>query len=761
MYTMRDPVRRAEQLFAEREATVCGETRHTYRQLADASAVSPGCCRRAPTPGPGRPVVAELGPLPRVVHRHPVRRPGDRPAQHPLGRARAALRHDRRRRQGADLRPRPGRPGRRRRAGHPPRHRRVRRAAGRRAGASSRRSRRQPGRALLHRRHDRHVQGRDAHPRQPDGQRRAHPARPAARRRRPLPDDGADVPRRRRRTSRSSCRGSAPTNVDRAGVRSRRRARPHRRARRITCALAVPTMLAALVERQAADPRDVSACGGCRTAPRRSPSRCSAAPPRCSAASSSTSTGRPRCRRSPPCFRHEEQRLDGPRAKSCGQPAPGVDLRIVDADGRPVAAGEVGEVVVRGPNVMAGYWNKPEQTAAAMLDGGWYRTGDVGYLDDDGYLYLVDRAKDMIISGGENVYCTEVEDALYTHPAVLEATVFGIPDERWGEAVHAVVVPRGDATTEQALIEHCRGADRRLQGPQVDQLPARPPAEVRPRQGPQTQAPRALLGRPHPPDPLREEDFSSVFSVPRMAGNLPENSRNHAHQDPARRVGDADAVVQRHPRPAGAAPAAAAPGHPRAGRARRPRAAVPDGAHRAGGHRPSATSTSPAACSTCTGCGGRARCTAPTASSGCSTRRRGSSTSTRASARPARTSRTRRCRRRTTTTRRASGKLTTETGAGQWGTALAFAAAQYGIECEIWQVAASYRSKPYRRTMMEIYGRDAALQPVGGHRVRPRRCSPRTRTTTAASASPSPRPSPSPPPTRTRATRSAACSTTC
>ena len=80
-----------------------------------------------------------------------------------------------------------------------------------------------------------------------------------------------------------------------------------------------------------------------------------------------------------------------------------------------------------------------------MLDGGWYRTGDLGYLDADGYLYLVDRAKDMIVTGGENVYCTEVEDALYTHPAVLEATVFGIPDEQWGEAVHAVVVPRSDA----------------------------------------------------------------------------------------------------------------------------------------------------------------------------------------------------------------------------------------------------------------------------------------------------------------------------
>ena len=109
---------------------------------------------------------------------------------------------------------------------------------------------------------------------------------------------------------------------------------------------------------------------------------------------------------------------------------------------------------MRGNNIMAGYWNKPEQTAAALRDG-WYWSGDVGRLDDDGHLFLLDRSKDMIISGGENVYCTEVEDALYTHPAVLEATVFGIPSEHWGEAVHAVVVLRSDAT-EAELIDHCR-----------------------------------------------------------------------------------------------------------------------------------------------------------------------------------------------------------------------------------------------------------------------------------------------------------------
>jgi long-chain acyl-CoA synthetase len=153
-------------------------------------------------------------------------------------------------------------------------------------------------------------------------------------------------------------------------------------------------------------------------------------------------------------LRHEERLLDTDREKSAGQPVVGVECVLRDPDGAPVAAGAAGEVTVQGTNVMAGYWNKAPQTAAVLRDG-WYWTGDVGRMDDEGYLFLLDRSKDMIISGGENVYCTEVEDALYTHPLVLEATVFGIPHERWGEAVHAVVVPRGPVTVEE-LIEHCR-----------------------------------------------------------------------------------------------------------------------------------------------------------------------------------------------------------------------------------------------------------------------------------------------------------------
>jgi long-chain acyl-CoA synthetase len=152
----------------------------------------------------------------------------------------------------------------------------------------------------------------------------------------------------------------------------------------------------------------------------------------------------------------EERRLEEACIRSCGQAVPGVEVELVapGGDGGPVAQGEVGEVLVRGSNVMLGYWNKPEQTAAALRDG-WYHTGDLGCLDERAYVYLVDRAKDMIVTGGENVYGVEVEEALYTHEAVLEAAVFGVPDELWGEAVYAVVVPRTDVDPEM-LVEHCR-----------------------------------------------------------------------------------------------------------------------------------------------------------------------------------------------------------------------------------------------------------------------------------------------------------------
>lgn len=143
------------------------------------------------------------------------------------------------------------------------------------------------------------------------------------------------------------------------------------------------------------------------------------------------------------------------RLGSVGAPVVGVQAEVRDGDGRPAPAGEVGEIWVRGPNVMLGYWRRPEATEAALA-GGWYRTGDAAHADEDGYLYVVDRLKDMIITGGENVYSIEVEQALMAHPLVLEAAVFGIPHARWGEAVHAVASVGDPAPSEEELIAHCR-----------------------------------------------------------------------------------------------------------------------------------------------------------------------------------------------------------------------------------------------------------------------------------------------------------------
>ena len=129
------------------------------------------------------------------------------------------------------------------------------------------------------------------------------------------------------------------------------------------------------------------------------------------------------------------------RQRACGRAAVGCEVAIVDADRRPVSNGVVGEVAVRGANVMMGYWERPEETAKAVIDG-WMHTGDGGYRDDEGYIYLVDRMKDMIISGGENVYSIEVENAVAQHPAVAQCAVIGIPDPQWGETVHAFVITR-------------------------------------------------------------------------------------------------------------------------------------------------------------------------------------------------------------------------------------------------------------------------------------------------------------------------------
>jgi long-chain acyl-CoA synthetase len=149
------------------------------------------------------------------------------------------------------------------------------------------------------------------------------------------------------------------------------------------------------------------------------------------------------------------------RLRSIGAPVPGVQVQVRGEDGAELPAQEIGEVWVRGPNVMLGYWRRPEATEAALVDG-WYRSGDAAYADSDGYLYMVDRLKDMIISGGENVYSVEVESALVEHVSVLEAAVFGVPDAHWGEAVHAVAVVRdGEDVSVADLTAHCR---RRLAG---------------------------------------------------------------------------------------------------------------------------------------------------------------------------------------------------------------------------------------------------------------------------------------------------------
>ncbi len=140
------------------------------------------------------------------------------------------------------------------------------------------------------------------------------------------------------------------------------------------------------------------------------------------------------------------------RMRSAGKPLPGVEIRIVSGDGEDVAVGEVGEVVTRSSNNMIGYWNLPDATATTMSADGWIRTGDAGYLDADGYLYIHDRMKDMIITGGENVYPAEVESAIFGHPAVQEVAVIGIPDDKWGESVKAVCVAKPGMTVEEADI---------------------------------------------------------------------------------------------------------------------------------------------------------------------------------------------------------------------------------------------------------------------------------------------------------------------
>jgi len=169
-----------------------------------------------------------------------------------------------------------------------------------------------------------------------------------------------------------------------------------------------------------------------------------------------------------------DHRQGGDILKSAGRSVPGARICIQDESGALLEAGETGEVCVRTGNIMREYWKKPEETEAAFRDG-WYHTGDAGYLNEQGYLFLVDRVKDMIVTGGENVYSSEVENALAKHPAVAQVAVIGIPDDKWGEAVHAVVVPYpGAKVTAEELIAHARGLIAGYKVPKSVELRATP-----------------------------------------------------------------------------------------------------------------------------------------------------------------------------------------------------------------------------------------------------------------------------------------------
>lgn len=167
---------------------------------------------------------------------------------------------------------------------------------------------------------------------------------------------------------------------------------------------------------------------------------------------------------------------------SCGRALAEAEVRIVDDSGAPVADGEIGEIEVRGPDVVPGYHNAPELTAASFHDG-WFRTGDLARRRSDGYVFIVDRKKDMIVSGGFNIYAVEVESVLHQHPGVYEAAVVGVPDERWGEAVHAVVVPRdGVSLDAPGLSAFCAERLARMKKPRsvdfVDALPHNPNGKI-------------------------------------------------------------------------------------------------------------------------------------------------------------------------------------------------------------------------------------------------------------------------------------------
>jgi acyl-CoA synthetase (AMP-forming)/AMP-acid ligase II len=185
--------------------------------------------------------------------------------------------------------------------------------------------------------------------------------------------------------------------------------------------------------------------------------------------------------------REDHNVLDRPKEEqkklsSAGQPDIGVHVRIVDGEDNDVEPGVVGEVILQSKHMMAEYWHKPDETRANIVDG-WLHTGDMCYYDEKGYIYIADRKKDMIISGGENIYPREVEEVLYRHPAVLEATVIGIPDPYWVEKVHALVVTKqGTSATAEEIIAFCKKQIAGYKTPKsvefVDSLPKNPAGKI-------------------------------------------------------------------------------------------------------------------------------------------------------------------------------------------------------------------------------------------------------------------------------------------
>jgi long-chain acyl-CoA synthetase len=173
---------------------------------------------------------------------------------------------------------------------------------------------------------------------------------------------------------------------------------------------------------------------------------------------------------------------EGERLLSCGRPMFGAEMRVVDLDERELPPAEIGEIVYRGIGLMQGYWRQPQETAEAIRDG-WFHTGDAGIIDDEGFIYIKDRIKDMIVSGGENVYPAELEGVLAGHPDVADVAVIGVPDDTWGEVVKAIVVPRPDSTLDgEALIEWSRSRLAGFKRPRsvdlVEQIPRNPSGKI-------------------------------------------------------------------------------------------------------------------------------------------------------------------------------------------------------------------------------------------------------------------------------------------